>query len=330
MDLKKLRAFGLIAEYQSFSKAAVHLSVSQSLLSKYISELESELSVRLFYRNGRGALLTSEGEELLSYAKRFEGLIEETVAAVKGLKSTPSGTVVVGISSAVGATLTIPLIAAARERYPLIKINIVEALSGHVHEWLNTGRIDIAVIFDTVRNPSLRHEDLIEEDLLLVSPPDSDLSHGGCYPGDELMALEMALPSRTHKLRVLIDSYTEPLGFALKPVAEIDGLFPMIEGVKCGLAHTILPFGAVRHEATIGRLRLSRIVGPPLRRTIVLATSAERIPTTASRALADLIRSEVDRLDALECWRPGLETLRALQQVPTFSGQGGTRSGVST
>jgi LysR family nitrogen assimilation transcriptional regulator len=314
MDFKKLRAFALIAKYKSFSKTAIHLSVSQSLLSKYIGELENELNVRLFYRNGRGALLTAEGEELLNYAERFENLIEETVTAVRGLKATPSGEVTIGTSSAVGATLTVPLIMAAKQRYPLVKINIFEALSGHVHEWLNTGLIDMAVTFDTEGSPSLRHEDLVLEDLLLVSAPDA-IGMSGEIPAQELHKLELVLPSRAHKLRILIDAYTEALGFHFRPNAEIDGLFPMIEAVRCGLGHTILPFGAIRHEAAVGRVRLSRIVSPALRRNVILSTSVDRVPSTANSVMADLIRSEVIALDKLGFWRPSDEMLRFADTV---------------
>jgi LysR family nitrogen assimilation transcriptional regulator len=315
MDLKKLRAFAVVADFKSFSKAAVHLSVSQGLLSKHIGELETELGVRLFYRNGRGALLTAEGERLLSYARRLDGLVEETVAAIKGLRATPSGTVILGISSAVGATLTVPLLQCTRARYPLISLNVVDALSGTVHEWLNTGRIDIAVVFDAVRNSALLHEDLFEEHLLLVSPIGHALPDEVEVEGQALRELPLLVPSRSHKLRVLIDDYCRALGFRPDPVAELDALLPLIQAVKAGLGHTILPLGAAEHEASVGRVRLSRIVGPSLRRTVFMATSAERIPTIASRTMAQLIREQCRELEALGRWHPDDATLRALRQV---------------
>jgi len=318
MDLKKLRAFAVVADFKSFSKAAVHLSVSQGLLSKHIGELETELGVRLFYRNGRGALLTTEGEKLLTYARRFDGLIEETVAAIKGLRATPGGTVILGTSSAVGATLTIPLLKRTQSKFPLISLNVVDALSGTVHEWLNTGRIDIAVVFDSVRNSALLHEDLFVEDLFLVSPVDHRLPDSVDVQGSTLRDLPLVVPSRNHKLRVLTDDYCRSLGFRPEPVAEVDALFTMIQAVKAGLGHTILPFGAVEHEANVGRVRLSRIVGPSLTRTVFMATSAERIPTIASRTMTQLIREQCRELGDQGRWHPDDATLRALRQVPAL------------
>ena len=320
MDLKKLRSFAVVSDYNSFSKAAVHLSVSQSLLSKQISDLEGELGVRLFYRNGRGALLTPEGEKLLFYARRLDSLVDETVSAVRGLKSNPSGTVVLGISAAIGATLTVPLIKRAKEKFPLVSLNVVEALSGYVHEWLNTGRIDLAVIFDETQNNALQHDDLVNEDLLLVSPADSPATENITIDGSALRDLPMCLPSRMHRLRKLIDSYTGELGFHFTPVAEIDALVPIVQAVKAGLGHSILPYGSVVHDAEVGRLRIARIVGPRLFRKIYLATSMERFPTSASRAMIDILRDEVKHLDKTGNWRPTDAALKALRSKPLHKG----------
>ena len=309
MDLKKIQAFRMVAEYENLSKAAVHLSVSQSLISKYLTDLETELSVRLLYRNGRGAQLTPEGERFLDYARRIDNLILEATSDIQAMKSNPRGTVVIGVSSAIGATLTIPLIKFVRERYPLIHIQIAEATSGYVHEWLNTGRIDIAVVFDKTRSDSLAHENLTEEDLFLVTPRRHPSAPGVVCPGIMLKALPFLLPSRANKLRVLVDAYTRNLGFEISPIAEIDSLHPLVLGVIDGLGHSILPYGAVRSEILNGRISASRIVSPPLKRMIHLATSTQRVPTSAARIVGGLIKTQVAELDKLGYWRPTDEML---------------------
>lgn len=307
MYLKKIHAFKLIAEYRNFSRAAVHLSVSQSLLSKYIIELESQLEVRLLHRNGRGVQLTPEGEKFLSYAIQLDDLLEEAIDEVKGMQLNYSGNVSVGISSAIGATLTIPVLKQLREKYPLIKIQLIEGISGYVHEWLNTGRIDMAVVFDVYKNDSVTHENLTKEDLLLVSPPNEFI--GPQVKGKKLAQLPFLLTGQTSKMRVLIDSYTSPLGFHLTPVAEIDSLLNLVKGVEAGIAHTILPYGAVCNALQQGKVKVSRITEPLFFRTIHLATSTQRTPTRAARIVASLIKSEVIRLADAGYWRPSDEML---------------------
>src|SRR5438874_39637 len=65
MDLRRLRTFVAVVELGTVSKAALHLHISQSALSRQISDLEQDLRVRLFDRVGRRLVLTAIGEELL-------------------------------------------------------------------------------------------------------------------------------------------------------------------------------------------------------------------------------------------------------------------------
>ncbi|TIW82316.1 MAG: LysR family transcriptional regulator, partial [Mesorhizobium sp.] len=67
-DLKQLQLFTAVAEFGSFSRAAVALSISQPVLSRQIKALEDKVGVALLYRNGRGIVLTEAGKILQSYA----------------------------------------------------------------------------------------------------------------------------------------------------------------------------------------------------------------------------------------------------------------------
>src|SRR5437762_12112897 len=94
MDLKRLRTFVAVADLGTVSKAAVRLRVSQSALSRQISDLEYECRFKLFDRIGRRLFLTTRGEQLLedcrgvlgqmgSLGERIELLKREGVGALK-------------------------------------------------------------------------------------------------------------------------------------------------------------------------------------------------------------------------------------------------------
>ncbi len=69
MTLQTLQYITVIARYKSFSQAARSLYMSQSALSTAVKDLEDELGIRIFLRTNRGAELTPEGEDFLTYAK---------------------------------------------------------------------------------------------------------------------------------------------------------------------------------------------------------------------------------------------------------------------
>ena len=73
MDLRDLQYFVAVAETGSFSKAAMVHNIAQSALSRRIRDLETDLGVTLFYRNGRGAVATEMGKMLLTRARSTPG-----------------------------------------------------------------------------------------------------------------------------------------------------------------------------------------------------------------------------------------------------------------
>ena len=70
MTLQQLRYLIAIAEHGSMNAAAYNLYASQSNLSTAIKDLERELGITIFKRSNRGVTLTSEGTELLGYARQ--------------------------------------------------------------------------------------------------------------------------------------------------------------------------------------------------------------------------------------------------------------------
>src|SRR5215510_6201283 len=76
MDLKRLRTFVVVADLGTVSKAALRLRISQSALSRQISDLEHECGFKLFDRIGRRLFLTTRGEQL-QLAKHSAAIAEQ-------------------------------------------------------------------------------------------------------------------------------------------------------------------------------------------------------------------------------------------------------------
>lgn len=70
-DLRLLRSFVALAEERSFTRAAVHLHMTQPALSLQIQKLEAQLGIPLFRRSTRAVELTTEAIRLLPYAQRL-------------------------------------------------------------------------------------------------------------------------------------------------------------------------------------------------------------------------------------------------------------------
>ena len=71
MTLQQIRYVIAVANTNSMNEAAKQLFISQPSLSSAIKELEAEMHISIFVRTSKGVVLTSEGEEFLSYARQI-------------------------------------------------------------------------------------------------------------------------------------------------------------------------------------------------------------------------------------------------------------------
>lgn len=303
MEIKQLRYFLAVADVGSFSKAAVLLSVAQPVLSRQIRSLEEELGAELFYRNGRGIVVSEAGETLVTHARLIVTTAQAIRTDIEAMQDDPRGRLIIAMPPTAATILSVPLIERFRENYPRIKLNIQECYSGHALEWLSTGRVDVAVLYDAPKTSTLTTEPLIEEELLLVGPYDEAEAAEKMVAASELAELPLILPSHPHGLRMLVENRLGALKIHPDVPFEIDSLGGCIELVirRCG--YTILPYAAIAARVDAGELTGRLIVSPRITRQLVLATSTQRPTTSATRALAravtqlarDLVRDGVWR-----------------------------------
>ena len=134
----------------------------------------------------------------------------------------PSGKVSIGLSSSVSFVLTMPLIDAVREQHPAVSLHVVEAMSGFLLEWVQQGRLDMAIVFDCKSSPELFTELLVREDLYLVGayakPPFPRRTVRFAQLGD----YPLVLPGLPHGLRLLVDSYAAERRVTLNVALELD------------------------------------------------------------------------------------------------------------
>jgi LysR family nitrogen assimilation transcriptional regulator len=297
MELKQLGFFLGVAESGSFSKAAVRLSVAQPILSRQIKLLEEELGVELLYRNGRGVVLSEAGKMLEGYAHNIVNLVEQAQSEIGTLRSMPQGRVAIAMPPSIGWMLTGPLVLRCREAFPNIILHLVEGFSGHVAEWLSTGQIDIGIVYQAPRRPTLATEPLFSDDLILLGPVSDPAGLGGeSIDTARLAEIPVILPARPHGLRVLIDNEMEKLGLAARVEFEVDAMPSTLSLVERGVGYTVLSDGAVKHLISAGRIRRWALANPSLRRELLLATSTQRPMSVATRLITRLIRDEVQTI----------------------------------
>jgi LysR family nitrogen assimilation transcriptional regulator len=276
--------------------------VAQPILSRQIRALEHDLNAELFYRNGRGIVLSEAGKLLEAYAKEIIQTAGKASFEIMAMKAAPRGRITIAMPPSLGWVLTVPLVMRCRGEFPMIALHVVEGFSGHVTEWLSTGRIDIGVVYNAPRLPSLLTEPLLEERLVLLGPADdpAGVGTGSAVPAARLEDVPLILPARPHGLRLLIDRTLEKLGIVANVQLELDAMASTLGLVEAGAGYTILCDAAVRPMVKAGRIRSWPIDEPKMTRQLMLATSTQRPTSVATRVVAKLTRAQVSDLFAGE------------------------------
>ena len=92
IKIELLKVFLSVADEGSFTKAAEKLEMSNQLVSKYISQLETHLNARLFNRTTRKVSLTEAGEKCRQHAKQILENVDNLEAQFGELQTTVTGT----------------------------------------------------------------------------------------------------------------------------------------------------------------------------------------------------------------------------------------------
>ncbi|CAN5423028.1 LysR substrate-binding domain-containing protein [soil metagenome] len=293
MDVKQLQVFSMVATAGTLSKAAISLSVTQPVVTRQIRILEDELGVELFYRNGRGMILTEGGKLLLQHAEEIIRSLAQAKSEVSAMRAMPTGKFAIGVPPSVGTVLTVPLVQKIKSEFPQISLRIIEGFSGHVLEWLANGRIDVAVLYGASKHPSLLTEPLLEDELFLLGPANDPHGLGReSVPIERLERLPMILPSRPHGLRVLLDSIFEKMEITPKIEMELEAMPSALLLAEEGVGYTILPYAAIYKLVQEGRIGCWHLA-PSITRTLLLATSTQRPMTAMLRTLVRIVRAEV-------------------------------------
>lgn len=303
MELRQLKYFVRIVELGSVSRAAADLHVAQPALSHQISNLEEELKVKLLARSVRGVTATDAGAVFYRHARAMLRQIERMRADVAHAGDHPHGDVSVGLPSSAATILAPALISACAARYPDIKLQITESLSGHLEELVVNGRIEMSLLFEpettedrAPRGKGVDHLEvrpLLVEELFLMTArrPASGRKARRDDAGSEVTLEQAAthslvLPGKTNVTRQIIDAAFAGAGQSMRVAAELDSLATIRAVVANGLGATI---GSFMIPGGTEGLQVQRVASPAMRRRLSLCTFDIMPLSSAAVHVAELL-----------------------------------------
>ncbi len=316
MELRQLRYFLRVADFKSFSRAALAVRIAQPALSRHIRKLEEEMGVALFYRDGRGAVLTEQGQRYYERVADILQQLDQAAAELQADYDTPTGEVALGVPAELGPRFILQIVQSFRSRYPSARIRVAEGSNAQIAEWLQSSRLDAGFIYDPQDHQNLPTKSVVEETLYLVGPKADRLTAQETVPFRHIVHLPLILPSLGGTLRKRIVSTAAQLGLMANCEMDIDSLAAIKQAVMDGAGYTILPYAAVCEEARRGLLRAARVVEPDLVRPLGFAIRPNGALSLVTNKLAALVQVELCDLLAKGNWMGHAVAKNALKSPP--------------
>lgn len=176
MDIRQLEYFQAAATFNSLTKAAQHLYVSQPTLSVAIQKLEQEVGVTLFDRSQKQFALTAEGEIFLKNISSILSRLQDTIGEMNEYKQLQKGYIKVGVPPMIGSFLFPKILAEFKQKYPQLQINIVEDASFRLRQSLEKGELDVAIVNLMTPSNLLSSRPLAKQNFLICLPHEHPLA----------------------------------------------------------------------------------------------------------------------------------------------------------
>ena len=285
MNLKQLKYFATIAELGSFTRASEQLHIAQPALSMSIRKLEEQLQLTLFHRHDKRITLTDEGRRLLAHARRIVQATDDALIEMQELKGLEKGEVRVGIPGMLGSFYFPPILMAFRERYPNLRLEVIEGGVWELQQLLEKGDIDLAVVAEAFLRPQLEAEVFLHEQMKVILAEDHPLASKSSISYDEFFSQELVLFKPGYFHRKLVDQlasdgqYQPAIGFETNLIALIKAI------VQRGYAASTLLEMVIQPQDGL----VARPFSKPVELNLALAWRRDGYLSKANRAFAEFV-----------------------------------------
>lgn len=245
MELRQLVYFVAVAKHQHVTQAALELCVAQSAVSRQIHQLEEELGVLLFARQGKGIVLTPFGKTFFAQSEQILERVQRALHLAAIHRNANEGVIRFGFPHSLGIQYVPHLLAMFRTEAPSIHFELTQLRVGDLLERLQGGDLDVALIAgsadDWLGEAGGEGVHLFDEPLHVVLPVQHSLARLAQISLQMLRDEPFILFKRGYVLRDFVEGACRKSGIEPLVVLEAEETDTIRGFVRAGLGISILP-----------------------------------------------------------------------------------------
>ena len=241
LALRQLRAFCLVAQEQSMTRASQKLFLTPSALSMLVRGLEEELGLRLFQRTTRKVLLTDAGAEFLPSAQKTLEALDSAVLQLQAGHLKQGEQIRIATSPLLASSLMPPLMAAFKQDFPGVRLDLLDVPVALVADMVKTGQADVGICTSAPDQHELKTEPIFQDTLCVLCPQAHPLAAIDKVDWADLIDVPLILLRTGTGLRDLIEKPLQRWASQLRIEHEVSNINTALGLICAGLGISILP-----------------------------------------------------------------------------------------
>lgn len=297
MELRQLKYFIEVAKREHVTDAANYLHVAQSAVSRQIFNLEEELGVDLFIREGRTVRLTKIGQIFLEHAERAIHVVDDARRVVEEYRDPEKGTIHIGFSASLASYILPTSISYFRKEHPQVQFVLNEGSYSELIDAVIRGEINMALLGPLPQDQKkIKSTPLFTEDIVALLPLNHPLAERPSLKLIELRDEAFILYPKGYVLHDVIMEGCLQRGFHPKVSFEGKDLDAIKGLVSAGLGVTLLPEVTLVDNLPRETARVP-IVEPSLKRTVGVVVPKERELLPTEKVFYEFIHAFFQRIE---------------------------------
>jgi DNA-binding transcriptional LysR family regulator len=284
MDDHRLKAFCLIVEKKSFSRAAEAKFMTQSAMSHMVRKIEDDLGVELFVRRGKTVIPTPAGNLFYDHAKRILGQYKKMEDDISVLMKRVKGTLSIGADVTAATHLLPQVFYSFSKEYPEVKVELSVASTEGIIDDIHAGKIHMGIIEGAVRKPPVFIEEIAEDEIVLVASDDNPLTRKKTLTPQDLLSQPFIMPEEGSGTKELIEGFLLKMGIVperMKVSMVLGNPELIVRMVQAGMGISFVSKWSVFQGIKDGSIKLLNVHGKRLFRKFFLI-SIDKEPSTAT------------------------------------------------
>lgn len=300
MELRQLRYFVEVAEREHVSEAAVELHVAQSAISRQIANLEAELGVELFEREGRNVRLTHIGKIFLTHTKTALKAIDHAKKQIDEYIDPERGSIKIGFPTSLASNLLPTVVSEFKKKYPKIGFQLRQGSYNFLIESVENREIDVAFLGPVPsEHPEIIGDILFTENFYALVPSSHPLVNQEHVNLRDLHDEDFVLFPEGYVLHQLVIDGCKQSGFTPKVSSQGEDLDAIKGLVAAGIGITLLPESAFNDLNPHYSAKVA-IQNPELKRTVGIIIPRNRKLAPSEQVFYEFIKDFFSNLDRFQ------------------------------